>query len=240
MIFDEFEDYKYKSIRITPQIIVEIIFHLYKNDMTLYERKHIVQEVVDFHRENGGDETESNNPTQVKKALQSISSSYIKNPKVGYWQFMINEETDYNSFYNPKKKNNLTSYTPQSSSNNYTENIKEGWIYFYYYPSYKELSKFKNEVFFPIKIGKSKNEPKFRVNEQSGTALPEKPFVFLEVKTQDCANLERNIHSTLTLKGQKSSVSIGNEWFNTNEEEMLKLINNIKLLGIELEINLKT
>lgn len=128
---------------------------------------------------------------------------------------MINDETDYNSFYNPKKKNNLISYEKyQSSSNDYKENLKEGWIYFYYYPSYKELSKLKNEIFFPIKIGKSKNEPKFRVNEQSGTALPEKPFVFLEVKTQDCLNLERNIHSTLILKRQKSSVSIGNEWFN--------------------------
>ena len=41
------------------------------------------------------------------------------------------------------------------------------------------------------------------------------------------------------MKGQKSSISIGNEWFNTNEEEILSLINNIKLLGIELEINLK-
>lgn len=72
MIFNEFEEYKYKFIRITPQIIVEIIFPVYKCDNALYERKNIVQEEVDFHRENGGDETESNNPTQVKKAYNLL------------------------------------------------------------------------------------------------------------------------------------------------------------------------
>lgn len=121
--------------------MLNIIFHLYKNDITLYERKNIIQEVIEFHRENGGYKTEINNLWQVKKALQSISPSYIKNPKTGYWQFIFNEETDYNSFYNPKKKNNLTAY-----SNSDIKNIKKGWIYFYYYPSYKELSEFKNEV----------------------------------------------------------------------------------------------
>lgn len=109
-------------------------------------------------------------------------------------------------------------------------------MYFYYFPAYKELASHKNEKTFPIKIGKSKSEPKNRVNEQSGTALPEKPYLFMEVKTVDCSSLEQNIHSLLNLKGVKSTLAVGNEGFITNEDSLLLILEAIQNLGVNLNI----
>ncbi len=77
------------------------------------------------------------------------------------------------------------------------------------------------------------------VSEQSGTSLPEKPYIFLEVKTLDCSSLEQNIHSLLKLQGVKSTIAVGNEWFITNEDSLLLILENIRKLGVNLNISKK-
>lgn len=237
MLFDDKNEYKYKGFPVSPKIVAEIIFHLYKNNNLVISRQDISNEVFRFHIENHGADGNSNKIGQVKKALADINESFYKNRRTGYYEFLIDNETKFEDFYSPKKIKKLS----DKKINNKLDslNIKEGWVYFYYFPAYKELASYKKETFFPIKIGKSNSEPKFRVNEQSGTALPEKPYIFLEVKTADCSSLEQNIHSLLRLQGVKSKVAVGNEWFITNESSILLILENIQNLGVNLNISKK-
>ena len=241
MLFEN-NKYKYEGFPVSPKIVVEIIFYLYQNNSIVMSRQDISSEVFKFHLENYGANGDSNKIHQVKKALADINTSFYKNLRTGYYEFLINDETNFDDFYSPVKKTRNASKNQIKNINNSLDilNIKDGWVYFYYFPAYKELASYKNEKTFPIKIGKSKAEPKSRVGEQSGTALPEKPYIFLEVKTVDCSSLEQNIHSLLKLKGVKSTVAIGNEWFITNEENILLILQKIQELGVDLNINLKT
>lgn len=230
--------YKYEGFPVSPKIVAEIIFYLYRNNNIVISRQDISNDVFRFHLENKGADGGSNKIHQVKKALADINTSFYKNLRTGYYEFLINAETKFENFYSPVK-NIKNSSDKKVKSNLDSLNIKEGWVYFYYFPAYRELALHKNEKNFPIKIGKSKSEPKHRVNEQSGTALPEKPYVFLEVKTLDCSSLEQNIHSLLKLQGVKSKIAVGNEWFITNEDSLLLILENIQNLGVNLNISKK-
>lgn len=236
MIFNEKNEYLYKSIKLTPQVIVEIIVYLYRNNNEIHERKQLIDNIVKFHNNNGGVNSDTNIAQSVKKALQSISSDYIKNKAYGCWQFFIDDKLSYEKIYKPKTNKNIEKKVGNLGKDKL--NIKNGWVYFYYFSTYKELSVFKKEKYFPIKIGKSQHEPQFRINDQIGTAMPEKPIIFMEVKTNDCSNLERNIHSFLALSDKKHNKSVGKEWFVSNEEDLISLINQLKGSGVELYVKL--
>ncbi len=238
MIFNEKNEYCYKAIKLTPQIIIEIIIFLYKNNNEIHERKKIVDYIISFHRDNGGLISEVNIVQSVKKALQSISDLYVKNPSYGYWQFFISDDTTYEKLYKTKINKSVTNENKATLLEKDSLNIKKGWVYFYYFPTYKEFSLIKKEKYFPIKIGKSQHEPKFRINDQTGTSMPEKPLVFMEVETDDCSNLEKNIHSFLALSNKKHHSAVGKEWFLSNEEELLSLVKQLKNLGVNLNIKL--
>lgn len=60
MLYNEFNEYIYKEIRITPEIITQIIFFHYKEDYNLYEIKDIREKVLSFHIEHGGISNDSN------------------------------------------------------------------------------------------------------------------------------------------------------------------------------------
>lgn len=238
MLIDKNGIYKYKGYSVTPSICGEIIFEVYKNNNNIIGRSDIINAVFYFHTKNGGASGVPDKTLQIKKALSDINTLYYKKVRTGFYEFLINENTLFEDFYTPKRRNRKSdSDSINNTISKYDSiNLKEGWVYFYYYPTYKDYSILKNEDRFPIKIGKTKSDPKFRVNEQSGTALPEPPFIFLQVKTNDCSNLEKVFHSLLSLLKCKSQNSVGNEWFLSNEENILDLLDKIKNLGIHVEI----
>lgn len=238
MLFEN-NEYKYAGHLVSPKVVVEIIFYIYGENKKIVSRLDIANEVFDFHIKNNGLSGDSNQIHQVKKALSDINTSFYKKVRTGYYEFLIDEKTKLEDFYKPQR-NNRNNYQDTKSINHDLKNIsnidiKDGWVYFYYFPTYKKYAELKNEDFFPVKIGKTKSNPNFRVNEQTGTALPEKPIIFLQVKTNDCSNLEKLIHSTLSLMGKKSSGSVGNEWYISNEKEISNLLLSYTNLGIDIE-----
>ena len=73
-----------------------------------------------------------------------------------------------------------------------------------------------------LKIGRTDRDVISRVTEQISTGTPERPSLFLTIRTSDCRALESIIHSVLRLRDQKISGG-GSEWFFTNCEELLEI-----------------
>ena len=70
-----------------------------------------------------------------------------------------------------------------------------------------------------LKIGCTDGNAIQRIAEQIGTSTPDKPVLFLEVKTAKRRALERSLHAILTYRGQKI-VGGGDEWFITTLDEI--------------------
>jgi hypothetical protein len=73
-----------------------------------------------------------------------------------------------------------------------------------------------------LKIGLTKDDPVERVAAQINSSTPDKPVLFLEIKTHDCNSLERALHAILTYRGSKT-LGGGAEWFKTTRDEIVSL-----------------
>ena len=63
-----------------------------------------------------------------------------------------------------------------------------------------------------------------RIADQIGTSTPDKPVLFLEVKTHNSRALEKALHSILSYR-EKKVFGGGDEWFRTSVEEVERLCN---------------
>jgi hypothetical protein len=73
-----------------------------------------------------------------------------------------------------------------------------------------------------LKIGYTDGDPVQRIAAQIGTSTPDKPVLKLEIRTHDCASLERAIHAILKYRGFQIEGG-GTEWFKTTREEVVKI-----------------
>lgn len=71
-----------------------------------------------------------------------------------------------------------------------------------------------------LKIGLTSGDTVGRVMAQISTGTPDKPTLYLEIRTHDWVALERAIHATLDYRG-KRVIGAGKEWFKTTREEVL-------------------
>jgi len=78
-----------------------------------------------------------------------------------------------------------------------------------------------------LKIGLTEIDTVQRIATQISTGTPDKPCLFLEIKTHDCGSLEKAIHATLEYRGLKVP-GAGKEWFKTNREEIVSIYQSIK------------
>lgn len=104
------------------------------------------------------------------------------------------------------------------------ENLIAPSVYWYTFPAYR-----KPDGAYPIKVGRG-NNPHMRIGQQV-TAMPEQPEILGVFEHHDISNLERALHSVLTLRGKKKKDSPGSEWFITTPEEITGLIQMV--LGIK-------
>jgi T5orf172 domain len=77
-----------------------------------------------------------------------------------------------------------------------------------------------------LKIGLTEGDPVQRIAAQIGTGTPDRPTLLLEIRTHDCASLERAIHSTLEYRGSKIEGG-GREWFKTTRDEIVSIYKSI-------------
>jgi hypothetical protein len=77
-----------------------------------------------------------------------------------------------------------------------------------------------------LKIGLTEGDAVQRIAAQISTSTPDRPALFLEIKTHDCNSLERAIHSILEYRGSKIQ-GAGKEWFKTTREEIVSIYKSI-------------
>lgn len=73
-----------------------------------------------------------------------------------------------------------------------------------------------------LKVGYTEGDTVQRIFAQITTSTPDKPTLWLEIKTDKCRSLERAIHATLETRGRKIA-GAGLEWFKTSRDEVLEI-----------------
>jgi hypothetical protein len=81
-----------------------------------------------------------------------------------------------------------------------------------------------------LKIGLTEGDAIQRITAQISTGTPDKPVLFLEIRTHDCSSLERAIHATLEYRGSKIT-GAGKEWFKTTREEVVAIYETVVKLS---------
>jgi hypothetical protein len=61
-----------------------------------------------------------------------------------------------------------------------------------------------------------------RIAQQINTSTPDKPVLFVEIRTDRCRSLERAIQATLETRGRKITGG-GVEWFKAGREDVLAI-----------------
>lgn len=90
-------------------------------------------------------------------------------------------------------------------------------VYVYYLPTFET---YRQNYYFPCKIGYSRHDAVERVEQQIKTALPERPEIGLIIKTDDGYLLEQALHAILKLKHRQVDDAPGKEWFLTSPDEV--------------------
>ena len=93
-------------------------------------------------------------------------------------------------------------------------------VYLYYFPTYRRYAESSGAPQWPCNIGRTEGYVAYRVYEQIGDQLPEKPQLALILRTDDCRWLEAKIHAALKRKGKQIEAAIGEEWFMTTPSEV--------------------
>ena len=73
-----------------------------------------------------------------------------------------------------------------------------------------------------MKIGSCTGDAVARVAAQISTGTPDRPTLFLVIKTHDCRALERALHGIFRLRGAQVS-GAGAEWFITTRDDIINV-----------------
>lgn len=105
------------------------------------------------------------------------------------------------------------------------------FVYLYYFPIYRLYAKLTRSADWPYNIGRTIGDVKYKISQQIGEQLPEKPEIALIIKTDDCDSLETEIHDELKRRGKwldpASENVLGVEWFLTNSAEIEGIVKSI-------------
>ena len=100
----------------------------------------------------------------------------------------------------------------------------DGWIYAFSFPVL-----IREDVAFPIKIGKTINNVEDRVAWQCrGSASFENPIILGKWQVQRVHSFEQAIHQTLKTRGKWRENAPGTEWFDTTISEIELLVSQIR------------
>jgi hypothetical protein len=77
-----------------------------------------------------------------------------------------------------------------------------------------------------LKVGLTAGETVPRIVAKISTSTPDKPVLLLEIRTHDCASLERAIHAVLEYRGRRVQGG-SKEWFKATREEVVEIYRSV-------------
>lgn len=213
------ETYQFKGVKLMPSVAEKLIVE-FLSSQEMGRRKDLINFVVTEHKKRGGSVAHADPIACMKKALSNLQKkSTIEAPAYGLYR-LTNQSAALPTEEAKSRTEKLTKEAEALLTPESVHGTGGNCVYVYYYPAYKELADLKGETRWLCKIGLSTVEAAMRVNQQSGTSMPEKPIIALEFKTDNPSELEKALHSMLSIRGHKSAPSPGQEWFRTNPEEV--------------------
>ncbi|MYF35826.1 MAG: GIY-YIG nuclease family protein [Synechococcus sp. SB0678_bin_12] len=227
------------GIPLTPQLIQRYLLELMEPGKA-YKREQLVDLVRERHLEAKGSLAKASLTGQVKKALQDLQRHGCVEQPVnvkGYWRIAsgdLTEETiehEDEPTNEPVKDKDEPIEEPIENEAEITIGDGVEKIYGWYYPSYRKLATLEGKTRFPVKVGRTTGKAEQRLRESCGMA-PEKPVLGFVAHVDDSSTWERFVHSSLTLDGWKLPDAVGDEWFNSNLEELHEIVS-LKLAEIE-------
>ena len=102
-------------------------------------------------------------------------------------------------------------------------------VYAYTFPSLVELAYLKNQQIYPVKIGYTAEKDigafsRIRSQIFENAAFPEKVKLLCVFRCDNGRQIETKIHRTLRESDRHLTTAIGREWFLTNAEEVVQLV----------------
>jgi hypothetical protein len=188
----------------------------------------IVNRVIQIHLEKSGifPENWKFDPRRnlfVADALRKLRKAGLSYKSIqlsrGNWSFSAEVSKLTHVDDTPSIKEDISlDYTNKQSE--YGKKNSNEWIYLLFHQTDKELATLSGQTVFPCKIGRTSIHPLQRTDVR--TYLYSKPIV-LEFSVIDAKTTEKIIHELL--KEQRINTdNLGSEWFNTNPEQVSRLI----------------
>jgi T5orf172 domain len=170
----------------------------------------------------------------VKKALSLLAlDRRVESPRTGWWRIAIPDSTPGQHAETggpvtiesepPEEKVGLAAVAGPTSRIVINREIGNGpeSVYVYYHDAYADQARLNGSSVWECKVGSTVGEPDARVIGQGAlTAFPRPPIIGLVIRTEDGRNLERALHSALTLVGRRVEGGGGSEWFMTSPEQI--------------------
>lgn len=222
----ENEKYIFAKVPLTPKVAKPLILELFQGRTETNQT--IYNEVKSTHLARGGQGPKAqDNPRLLKSVLKQLKKEGVAmNPSQGHWSFTSNNFKDNNvNLLKTDIKTSEQTEIRREITEEFDADLVLGRgssvVYLYYLPSYKE----REQIFtWPCKIGRSDKDPLKRIINQAATALPEKPKVAVIIRTDNSAVLEQAIHNILTYRNKRIETGMGKEWFDTNPDEFLNIV----------------
>jgi len=222
------DNYQFKGMPFSGHILIELAPKLFNGQ--LKESKTILEESIKYHLDNGGKKRVGK---QRVTALLSNSLNTLKKnglattPSKGWWKIGTNNGATVEEEISEEIVENIIhDLTPTNEPEQKPDTvIGDGSkaVYVYYLPIYRHVAEQKKENVWQCKVGKTDGEPLQRILQQASTALPERPHIAIQIKTNLPHELEKAIHHILTLRGRKIDNLPGQEWFLTSPDEVLSI-----------------
>lgn len=224
------DSYPFQGFTMTPSAAALLIKQRFAGKVV--HRREIVDDVSKTHLQLGGVDGGANRVATVKKALQNLAGlGEAKNLAMkGYWTIGASNDKMIPSASSEQDKKTKADCTLSATSDSHIEQSSyhvigqgEECVYLYWYPSFEELARVKNEKQWKCKLGRSTRDAMSRINEQCGTSSPEAPCIGLVIKSDKSQLLEKVLHDVLKFKTRHLSDGIGKEWFITSPNEVLSI-----------------
>ena len=209
--------YPYKGQQLSKKVMKVLIVELFAGQEEA--RDVIYKTVYDHHMKRGGKQPDADHPEKnCGRALGELQKEdRAENLQKGEWR-IFDKPPPPPEPAKPKKV--ATKVKPEEVL--YEEPGMNQSCYAFYYPAYRELAELKGEEVWPIKIGKTETGESAaqRVDAQSGTNVCEQPVLVFDIRCSSARKTEDFLHEHLNNKGQWKEDAPGQEWFNTNPEQI--------------------
>lgn len=217
--------YPFSQLTLTPSGAIPLIKEVLNNTTAPLSRAEIVNRIERLHVSRGGRlDRPGSTMGQVKRALGHMREAGQVTP-VGHGHYISADSSSaagvVDTEADDEGDDEVEENEESDSKIKVLDEIGSGAdkVYVYFFERDRELARYRNEDFWPCKIGFTKTDVVSRILGQgAATSMHSYPVVGLIIHTDHCKLIEQMLHNALRLAGRAVPDSPGTEWFRTTPD----------------------